>query len=612
MEEYPSTFQTGRAYRVHHSYIWLMPLNAALAVAVVLLANAAQNFVELYAGLNRVGMDIGMVPFALLSFFGILAVAYAVVAALHAWSYRHLWYQFDEREFSVYSGIFSKKRVHVPYARVQSVNHKAGVLQRIYGVCTVTVDTAGGSSNKEIRIPYVGLGVGERIRAELFARKAATQADGAACLVYRDPCAREHLSGTAADDGRKTACGSSASPPAPASAAPVPPGETPAAGAASNVLDDAAADVIDWRGAFGGAQPGMEPERYRFGLTNGELFLTCASHSAAVGASATVGVFALFGMALFDAAGVLLIPAFLVLVAIGWLAGMVPIVLRYGGFSTCRRGSRIEVEQGLLQRRYSGIDVARVQSVVIRQSFVRRWMGYCEVSLGRIDAASGEGGTSDQLNAEGLVIHPFVKLDRVDQLLDGLLPEFAERPRPDDLVGLAPVALRRGLIRRCIWYNPALYCALGLLAARLAYRAFILPDLAGAFSHSRATIGAQSIDQAFLLGYVLCAAATAVIAVGTVLWRNESGFALNHAFACIFNSGLATEYVLVPRQKVQFGYTRSNPFQRLARTSSLNMVTAAGVESTRTRLYDVRQEDADAWLLWMEPRGAAHTDGRGL
>lgn len=597
MEEYPSTFQTGRAYRVHHSYIWLMPLNAALAVAAVLLANVVQNLVELYAGLSSVGMDIGMVPFALLCFLGVLAAAYAVAAALHAWSYRHLWYQFDEREFSVYSGIFSKKRVHVPYARVQSVNHKAGVLQRIFGVCTVTVDTAGGSSNKEIRIPYVELGVGERIRTELFARKAVMQGEGDARLAYRDPLAREGRSETAAGG---------------APAAPVPPDEVPQAAAASNVLDDAAAGVIDWRGAFGGSQPGMEPERYRFGLSNGELFLTCASHSAAVGASATMAVFALFGMALFNAAGVLLIPAFLVLVAIGWLAGMIPIVLRYGGFATCRRGSRIEVQQGLLQRRYSGIDVARVQSVVVRQSFVRRWMGYCEVSLGRIDAASGDGGSSDQLNAEGLVIHPFVKIDRVDELLDGLLPEFADRPRPDELVGVAPVALRRGLIRRCFWCNPALYCALGLLAAQLACNTFIRPDLAGAFSHSRAAIVAHSIDQAFLLGYVLCAAATAVIAVGTVLWRNESGFALNRSFACIFNSGLATEYVLVPRQKVQFGYTRSNPFQRLARTSSLNMVTAAGVESTRTRLYDVRQEDADAWLLWMEPHSVAWTAGRSL
>ncbi|MGI6535466.1 MAG: PH domain-containing protein [Eggerthellaceae bacterium] len=597
MAEYPSTFRTGRAYRVHHSYIWLMPLNAALAVAAVLLANVAQNFVELYAWLNTSGMDIGIVPFVLLAFFGVLAVVYALAAVLHAWSYKHLWYEFDEREFSLYSGIFSKKRVHVPYARVQSVNHKAGILQRVFGVCTVMVDTAGGSSNKEIRIPYVELGVGERIRTELFVRKAAALAGEEARLVYRDPSA---AADAAAADGS-------------APAAPVPPESEPAAAPAPNVLDDAAAGVIDWRGAFGGSAPGMEPERYRFGLTNKELFLASASHSVAVGVSATLGVLGLFGMALSNVAGLVLFTAFLTLVLIGWVAGMVPVVLRYGGFATCRRGSRIEVEQGLLQRRYTGIDVARVQSVVIRQSFVRRWMGYCEVSLGRIDAASTDSsGNSGQLNAEGLVIHPFVKMDRVDELLDGLLPEFADRPRQENLVAVAPVALRRGLIRRCIWCNPALYCAAGLLAAQLAYGAYVRPELVGMFSFTRAAIVAHSVDQAFLLGYVLCAAATACAVVGTVLWRNESGFALNRSFACIFNSGLSTEFVLVPRQKIQFGYTRSNPFQRLAHTSSLNMVTAAGVNSTRTRLYDVRREDAEAWLLWMEPHGAARADGRSL
>lgn len=607
MAEYPSTFRTGYAYRVHRSYIWLMPLNAALAVAAVLLANVAQNFVELYAGLNASGIDIDVVPFALLAFFGILAVVYALAAALHAWSYKHLWYEFGEREFSLYSGIFSRKRVHVPYARVQSVNHKAGILQRLFGVCTIAVDTAGGSSNKEIRIPYVELDVGERIRMELFVRKAAALAGEKAQLVYRDPSASADVSAA----GGPAAVASDSRPVAPG--APVPPGGEPAVAPAPNVLDDAAAGVIGWRGAFGGTAPGMEPERYRFGLTNKELFLASASHSATVGVSATLGVLGLFGMALSNAAGLVLVAAFLTLVLIGWVAGMVPVVLRYGGFATCRRGSRVEVEQGLLQRRYTGIDVARVQSVVVRQSFVRRWIGYCEVSLGRIDAASSDSsGNSDQLNAEGLVIHPFVRIDRVDELLDGLLPEFAGRPRQENLVAVAPVALRRGLIRRCIWCNPALYCAAGLFAAQLAYGAYVRPELVGMFSFSRAAIVAHSIDQAFLLGYVLCAAATACAVVGTVLWRNESGFALNRSFACIFNSGLSTEFVLAPRQKIQFGYTRSNPFQRLAHTSSLSMVTAAGVNSTRTRLYDVRQEDAEAWLLWMEPHGAACANGCSL
>ena len=97
---------------------------------------------------------------------------YGLLVALAYWAYRNLSFVFDEGEFSLYSGIIVKKRVHVPYARVQSVNHHATVIQRIFGICTVAIDTAGGAANKAVRIPYVSLSVAERLRSELFLRKA--------------------------------------------------------------------------------------------------------------------------------------------------------------------------------------------------------------------------------------------------------------------------------------------------------------------------------------------------------------------------------------------------------------------------------------------------------
>ena len=57
----------------------------------------------------------------------------------------------------------------MPYKRVQSVDMRAGLLQRIVGVCTLEIDTAGGSSNKAILVPYLTKSDAEALRAELLA-----------------------------------------------------------------------------------------------------------------------------------------------------------------------------------------------------------------------------------------------------------------------------------------------------------------------------------------------------------------------------------------------------------------------------------------------------------
>ena len=91
--------------------------------------------------------------------------------------------------------------------------------------------------------------------------------------------------------------------------------------------------------------------------------------------------------------------------------------------------------------------------------------------------------------------------------------------------------------------------------------------------------------------------------VGAVLWFRGSGFAYNEHFMQVSNGGFARETVSFPRKKIQFGYTKTNPFQRRARTATVSARTAAGVGGTTIRLIDVCEEDARSWLDWLKPRG---------
>lgn len=95
--------------------------------------------------------------------------------------------------------------------------------------------------------------------------------------------------------------------------------------------------------------------------------------------------------------------AFLAVAAVMWVLSAIGTCISYGGFRACRRDNRIEVEHGLLQHRFQGVDVDRVQSVVVKQSFIRRLMGYCELSLGKIDAAAENSNEQNNgLNTRGL------------------------------------------------------------------------------------------------------------------------------------------------------------------------------------------------------------------
>lgn len=585
-------------HHVHHSYIWLGSLRTAFMLLVVV---AFSSFSAIIGAISD-GEVItrGDIP-TLVLIIGVVIVGIVVLVALIAVyqviSYKHLYYELGPEEFNLYSGILNKKRVHVPYQRIQSVDQRATLIQRIFGVCSVSIDTAGGASNKAVMVPYVQKTQAEELRRELFARKqyvvavqngAASEAEAAAAAVA-------------------------------VAAGAVPQGAHEAASA--NVLDAPAEIWQDVRGVFGGAAVDTGRVTYEYGMSNKELIFTGLSNNTAffvvvigiVGAVAqfmgemapllsgtmeplvgnVVGASVqLFGGNLIAAGVAAFVGASLVL----WLLSAIGACISYGGFRACRRDNRIEVEHGLLQHRFQGVDVDRVQSVVVKQSFIRRLLGYCELSLGKIDAAA-EGSDDQQksLNQQGLVIHPFVKMTRVPEILAGIIPEFADVPT--DNIPVAPVGLRRAIIRRCLIQGTGFWLAVLVAVGQIAVNVLANP----AVPDEAMTL--FFVNNGALFGYALAVVLLILDAVGAVLWFRGSGFAYNERFMQVSNGGFARETISFPRKKIQFGYTKTNPFQRNAGTATVSARTAAGIGGTTIRLIDAREDDARAWLAWLKPRG---------
>lgn len=601
-------------HHVHHSYIWLGSFQMLLTLLVVAAVSALSGIVgSLSEGDRITSSDVATLSIIAIVFAASVVALMVIIVAFYGLSYKHLYYVIGPEEFDLYSGILNKKRVHVPYQRIQSVDQRASLLQRIFGVCTVNIDTAGGSANKAVRVPYVQKVQAEELRRELFARKQHQVAvqNGA------EPATAAAAVAAVAGDPRYAApaAGFSASA-APSQAAPVPGPHAP-----GNVLDAPAEIWQDVRGVFGGGAVDTGRVTYEYGMSNKELVFTGLSNNTTflvvmlgiVGAvvqfasqmapllfgtlepvvgSVTAASARLFGGNVV-AAGV---AAFVLAAIVLWLLSAVGTCISYGGFRACRRDNRIEVEHGLLQHRFQGVDIDRVQSVVVKQSFIRRLLGYCELSLGKIDAASEGEEQQSGLNQQGMVIHPFVKLNRVPEILAGIVPEFADVPSENTPV--APVALRRALIRRCIIQGSGFWLAVLIVVAQVSLNVFAVPSSEqDALMLSYANMGA-------VVGYALCLVLLVLDAVGAVLWFRGSGFAYNRRFMQVSNGGFARETISFPRKKIQFGYTKTNPFQRRARTATINSRTAAGIGGTTIRLIDAREEDAAAWLAWVRPRGS--------
>ena len=613
-------------HHVHHSYIWLESVRTLVIVAVAVVVANFSTIIGLVTDGDLDGFPVGMALALVAGASLVLILLVFGIVAVSRWvGYKHLYFIVGPNEFTLCSGVFNKKQVHVPYQRVQSVDQRATLLQRIFGVCTVSIDTAGGASNKAVVVPYVTKQQAEWLRAELYNRKNYL-AMGAAGVAAGAGVAGGLQAAPAGTPGAgNPAVGS------PAGAGAVP--GTPVAPAATpgNVLDLGAQAWNEVGGLFAGAAVNTGRVSYEYGLTNKELFLTGLSGSTSaglillgliVGALQLVGnAFELFG----DAANSMVASAvsyagsqamgafvgiaaviFLGVVLVMWLLSALGTCVSYGGFKARRRDNRIEVEYGLLKHTFQGVAVDRVQSVSINQTFIRRLLGYCEISLGKIDAADGENtnetqGTNELLN-KGLVVHPFVKVSRVPEILAGLIPEFADLPQ--DAKPVAKVALRRALIRRGIVQGGGFWCAVfaAIFAAVLA--AVGAAAELGLLYLDSDDLFLMAMGSAIVTGlFVLAAILFVIDIIGAVLWARESSFAFNRCFMQVSNGGLSRTTISFPRQKIQFGCARSNPLQRRAGTRTLLATTAAGQGGTTTTLVDVSVEDAAAWLDWLKPGG---------
>ncbi|MFB6121420.1 MAG: PH domain-containing protein [Halobacteriaceae archaeon] len=279
--------------------------------------------------LPAVGVDAG-------DAFALLPAGVAAGALFGLLSYLRFRYEVTDDTVDVNSGVVSRREREIPLDRIQNVDVERSVWQRLLGVATLRVETAGGGST-EATLDFVSADEAERVRALLRAEarpaEVTPEAPAEEPLFALRP---RELAVYAATEFR--------------------PGALALTLFGLPVVGRVATDAL-----LAAAAPLGGPER----LAGGSLTPDEALALAAVG-----------------------LPA---LAAGGWLLGAALALNEQYGFTLVRSGEDVQYSRGLLTTYSGAIPVERIQTLTIRENVVQRALGYGALTIDTAGYAGEEG-----------------------------------------------------------------------------------------------------------------------------------------------------------------------------------------------------------------------------
>ncbi|PSL50561.1 putative membrane protein [Salsuginibacillus halophilus] len=354
--------------------------------------------------------------------FGAFFVFILVTSVWQWFVYR---YDAREQELEVQQGYFIKKHRYIRRERIQSFDRTAGVLQRMFGLVKVKVETAGGGQAPEVEIVALQKDEAERIR-RLLLKEGINSGD-------EENLEEENLQARTDEE-------------LPSFRWHLPVGWLMLMAATSSSIGIVFSALL----ALLSQVEQLIPMAWRETLFD-----------QAIGVIITSSILFLAGIAVF---------VFLA----AWIISIAMTAVKYGRFSAEKRADEILLQRGLLERRQLTLKEHRITAVRIVQNPVRQLFGFCTVYV-----ESAGGGSEDE--QQSTVLLPMAKRATVVAHLERLLPQFQFE---HEQTALPQRALPRFLIRMTVlpllilgllaYFTPASFWLLGLsgLFALLGWRQF--------------------------------------------------------------------------------------------------------------------------------------------
>lgn len=326
----------------------------------------------------------------------VLAVPALVGAVAKYALYR---WRLDGDELLLRSGVLNRQNRVIPLARVQNVEVRQSLVQRLAGVAELRVETAGTGLQAEAVLSVLGIGEAQALRGELLARR---RAQAAAAVPAGDADAAEAVVADAIDR------------PAAPPLARLSTWDVLLAGATANeagVIAAALAGLLQ----FADDLPGGVVES-----------------AAEAAAERMEGAVVLFGAL-----------AVILFLLLGWMISIAGAVVRYHGFTLQMDGGEMRKRYGLLTVHEASVPLQRVQAIRVEETFLRRWLGLASLMIETAGGTPGQAG-----GAEAFV--PIARRRDVGRLVRGIFGEADVDAA--EFARVHPKAERRIVRRYLAWF----------------------------------------------------------------------------------------------------------------------------------------------------------------
>ncbi len=516
-----------------------------VATAVKIVGRGAiQGAIPVIAAILLLGDDEPLRLGGLLPFVAGALLLVAVIAVIQ-WAYFK--FRIAEDRLLIRKGFIKKTALDLPYERVQGINVERSLVDRIIGLVSVTLDTAG-SFQAEGKLPSIRTEVADQLRACVAALRPGLEED----VVVGD--ASE--AGATDAEGLPTDAGADAV-------------------AAGGVGTSAAARArLAARPNWGRTILRLgAADMFRIGLANRNFIFVAAMvgiltdllqpgdfidpllEALAAGVDSAAGAFSGLGALAQLAVVVVLI---LTVLAVALILTVTAAFLRHHDFTLWHDGRTFRSRAGLLTQREVVVEAPKIQQLTVSQDLVLRWFGRFRLRALPAAAVVGQQGgqTPGGLDVADVLDVPLLDGRRAEELRTRVFRREA---------GEIPVLPRDGAFKRVSpHYIRALTLRIWLIAGLVLGGIFLQLAPAGL---------ASDVGVPMLIGWF--ASIPVVVLIAWQLWRRR-GYAHDDDGLASRGGFIGRKVDAFPMRKAQSAIVKRSPLQRRKGLATLQVHLACG------------------------------------
>ncbi|MCG1023996.1 PH domain-containing protein [Sutcliffiella horikoshii] len=301
-------------------------------------------------------------------YIGVMLLWFAGLIVVGILSWYRFYYWIEDGELRMEYGVFVRKRRFIPQERIQTLDTSEGIIQRIFGLVKVQVETAGGGAEAEASLTAVTKDEAMRLREALLYKKPEVQND----IDDLD----ESLETTEREPEEE--------PPKPVF-------------------------TVSWKSLF------------IVGTTSGGIGVVLSAVIAFTSQFDQIvpyeDIIDRFGMVLQTSVFLIASIIFLVLF-LSWLISIVMTMFKYGNFTVVKNKDELQISRGIIEKRQLTISLERIQAIRITQNLLRQPFGFATVY---VESAGSSGGKEADFST---ILFPLVKMSEVEAHLKEFVPAY--------------------------------------------------------------------------------------------------------------------------------------------------------------------------------------------